>query len=81
MSRVSEEDLRLVMEKIRDLRKWALSWEIDPWAMRQGLIIALELDTGAALERGVSSLDLEQFDKKIRADIKIYIAKWRGPLR
>lgn len=43
--------------------------------MRQGLLIALELDTAAALERGVPRQNLEKFDQVAKADTQAWILR------
>ena len=35
---VSEKDFYLVLERLRDVRKWAVERDIDPWAFRQAMI-------------------------------------------
>jgi len=60
------------MLKLRDLRLWAVINDIDPWAVRQMLVIALEMDTKAALDRGIKREDLENFDKLVKEDVQ----KW-----
>jgi len=75
MSEVSELDLIKVLEWIRGLRAWAVKNDIDPWALRQGLVIALEMDTYCFLERGISLEDLKKFDRKVSYDAKMWILK------
>lgn len=70
---VEEKDLVSVMLKVRDLRAWALRFGINPWALRQGLVMALEMDTAAAIERGIPKDDLDNFDKLTRVDINSWI--------
>ncbi|GAH62054.1 unnamed protein product, partial [marine sediment metagenome] len=51
---VKKQDLLQVLKWLRDLRIRAIKKTIDPWAFRQGLLLVLQLDTQAALERGVT---------------------------
>ena len=69
-STVNGEDLLFVLKKLRDLRAWAVHTETDPWAFRQALVMVMELDTAAALERGVSIQELHGFDIAVRADFR-----------
>jgi len=70
---VSEDELVQVLCWVRNLRKWAVRTQIDPWAIRQGLVMALEMDTAAALKRGIKPEDLQNFDQVVRQDIKAWI--------
>jgi hypothetical protein len=70
MSTVPLEDFEDVMVKIRDLRLWATRRRLDPWAFRQALIVALEIDTQAALDHGISRDQLANFDRVAREDIR-----------
>jgi len=72
---VPEQDLMRVLVKVRDLRAYAVRGGLDPWAVRQGLLIALELDTAAALERGVPRQNLEKFDQVAKADTQAWILR------
>ena len=76
-STVNEEDLGFVLKKLRDLRAWVVHTETDPWAFRQALVMVLELDTTAALERGVEYSTLTAFDAQVRADARTW-AQRRG---
>jgi len=69
---VREGDLYEVLVKFRDLRRWALKRKMDPWVFRQGLILILELDAAAAMERGRSAEAIEAFDKTARE----YALEW-----
>jgi hypothetical protein len=71
----SEDEVLAVLVKIRDLRLWTLQVGIDPWATRQALLIMLELDTTAALERGVEAQNLVNFDTSVKQDIQSWISK------
>ena len=65
---VREQDLLQVLKWFRDLRIRALKKRIDPWAFRQGILLILQLDTQAALERGVTLEALQKFDRLTWAD-------------
>jgi len=73
LGRVREGDLINMMRRMRDLRRWAHEHQMDPWAVRQALVIALALDTAAALKYGVSSENLEAFDREIRDDVQGWV--------
>lgn len=64
---VKKQDLITVLKWLRDLRIRALRKRIDPWAFRQGLLLVLQLDTRAALERGVPLEALQNFDRLSQA--------------
>ena len=66
METVKEQDLITCMTFIRDMRAWAALNNVDPWAVRQALLIALHMDTKAALARGIKHKDLQQFDRATR---------------
>lgn len=70
--KVNEDNLMEVLRWIRDLRKKALFRKMEPWTVRQGLVMALEFDTESALERGISKGTLDRFDNMIKEDLK----KW-----
>jgi hypothetical protein len=65
---IPERDLFKVLGWLRELRKDAVEWDLDPWAFRQALIIVEELDRVGALEKGVKPQDLDSFDAKVRED-------------
>jgi len=72
---VSEKDLLQMLKWIRGLRAWAVKNNIDPWAVRQGLIIALEMDTYLILNRGIPLESLKEFDRIASYDAKMWIIK------
>ena len=65
---VKERDLYQVLVWLRDLRLRAVKKKIDPWALRQGLLMVLYLDTVAALERGIPRENLQAFDDLVEAN-------------
>lgn len=73
MSVVESLDLNLVLSGIRELRKLAILKKIDPWAFRQALIMTLEMDTDAAMKRGIKKQELDIFDDRVRVDVEAYI--------
>jgi len=75
MKTVNEDQFWAVMVQIRNLRAWALKQRIDPFAVRQALISALEIDEAATLQRGVSKQDLDAFDEGCRATIRAYLSE------
>jgi len=77
LERVDEAQFLLVMGRLRDLRLWTLRNRINPWATRQALIIALQIDAYAALHRGVSRQDLAKFDVKVVSDAQEWIRRQR----
>ena len=62
---VQERDLLQVLKWLRDLRLRAIKKRIDPWALRQGFLLILHLDTQAALEKGVPREALRAFDRTV----------------
>lgn len=80
MSRDDEEDLLYILKNLRDLRAWAYHTKVDPWVFRQGLIMVLEMDTDAALKRGVSEKDLQLFDKGAKSEARRWISKFEEGL-
>ena len=73
MATLSTEELLQVLKKIRNLRAWAVREKVNAWAVRQALIITLELDRLAAIERGVRPKDLSNFDAKARSGAHLFI--------
>jgi len=69
---VVEKDLRICMIKIKELRRMALQRHLDPWALRQALVIALVTDTMAAIRRGIPKENLAKFDQRVEQDV----AEW-----
>ena len=72
-STIKQEELIAALRRIRDLREWSLREKVNPWAVRQALIIGLEMDYVAALEHGVTPGDLSRFDRTARAGAHRYI--------
>lgn len=70
---VSEAELEKALKRIRALRLWAVQSDIDPWALRQALLMALEMDTKAALGRGIRPEALRDFDARVKADIRTWL--------
>ena len=70
---VPEMDFYLILERLRDVRKWATERDIDPWAFRQAMITVYELDTVAAVERGIKPEKLDEFDTEARKEAKEFI--------
>jgi len=70
MSQVPLRDFMAVIIKLKDLREFCVRNNIDAWATRQALIIALEMDTAAALARGIRREDLESFDQVVKRDAR-----------
>jgi len=64
------EDLDHVMIWIRDFRQWQHREKIDPYVVRQGIIMMLEADTDAALANRVNPEELQKFDDGVRAEAK-----------
>jgi len=76
METVKEKDLEAVLKWVRDLRKFCVLHNIDPWATRQALIMALEMDTRVALDRGIPKEHLDQFDGIVKADIQKWMERF-----
>jgi len=70
---VSDWELVGVLKRLRDTRRWAVRADVNPWAYRQAIIFILELDTAAALERGVSKEHLESFDSRAQEDARSFL--------
>jgi len=70
---VNEKDFKACLVKLRNLRLWSVQNNIDPWAFRQTLLIALEMDTKAALDRGISPINLQNFDLIVKKDIQSWM--------
>jgi len=62
---VRKQDLLQVLKWLRDLSLRAVKKKIDPWAVRQGLILVLQSGTKIALERGVKLEVIQQFDRLV----------------
>jgi len=72
---VNVEDLEFVLKRLRDVRAWHVKRKGEPWAFRQALIIVMELDTIAALERGVKAEVLASFDAAVRKDSRAWVRR------
>lgn len=70
---IDEKDLMAALTKIRDLRLFAITSNLDPWALRQALIMALELSTIAAIDTGIQKEKLDEFDQKAREATKDFV--------
>lgn len=68
MAAIKTEELFEALKRIRDLREWSVREKVNPWAVRQALVIGLEMDSVAAIERGVTPRDLSGFDSMVKAD-------------
>jgi len=75
MSSVSEELLRDVLLTIKEWREKCTRMKLDPWAVRQGLLIALELDAEGMLLKGVPKAHLDFFDAEVRQDFREHYRK------
>ena len=75
---VPEKDFYLVLERLRDVRKWAVERDIDPWAFRQAMITVLELDTVTGVERGVKPKKLDEFDAVARREAREFVRSLPG---
>lgn len=75
MKTVNEQELIGCMMFVRNMRAWAVQNNVDPWAVRQTLLIALHLDTKAALNRGIKHQDLQHFDRAARWSIGQWLKK------
>jgi len=78
---IPEEDLIRALLQLRTFRAWGVREDIDPWAIRQGLIMVLAMDTEAALERGVDPDILFAFDEGAEAKAGEFIASIPQELR
>lgn len=75
MGTVKEEELFRILKRLRDVRLWATRRDLSPWAFRQALVMVLELDTVAALERGVEYSTLDTFDATVRSDAREWVQR------
>ena len=78
---VPEMDLMSALMMLRNFRAWGVLNKIDPWAIRQGLIMVLAMDTEAALERGVDPDTLFAFDEGAEAKAGEFIESIPQELR
>jgi hypothetical protein len=69
---VDEKQLEACLIRLRDFRAWAVINKIDPWAVRQALVMTLEIDTKATLDRGIKPEVLKNFDNLVKVDTQ----KW-----
>ncbi len=77
MTSVNRDDLEWVLLQLRSLRAQAVLQGRDPWAVRQGLVLALTLDTEAALWKGVPKEKLDEFDTAVKLNVP-ELVKRRG---
>jgi len=47
------------------IRAYALEKKVNPWAVREALVIALALDAAAARDSGISYKELTEFDNQV----------------
>ena len=73
MATINKEELLEVLKRFRNMRARHVRRGGDPWAFRQALIMVLELDTVAALERGIEAETLASFDATIREDSQMWV--------
>ncbi len=76
MTTVDSDDLRWIVLGICALRAQAVVQGRDPWAVRQGLVLALALDTEAALEKGVPKAKLAEFDIAVKLNVGELVKQW-----
>jgi len=75
---VNVDELSGALRWIRALRQWAVRRHVDPWAVREALLIALSMDTEASLERGIPREDLARFDDAVNKDVKRWVKEnWK----
>jgi len=75
---VPEKDFYLILERLRDVRKWAGKEDLDPWAFRQAMITVLELDTVTATERGIKPEKLNEFDAVAMKEAREFVRRLDG---
>jgi len=73
MQAIKNEELLEALKRIKALREWSVKEKINPWAVRQALIIGLEMDTVAAQELGITLRNIQFFDERARAAAYKYI--------
>jgi hypothetical protein len=75
-----ERDLRECMERLRDIRQWAHNSGVNPWIIRQALVMTLEMDTMAAREV-VKDEHLAKFDEGCKEETRALLTKGRAILK
>ena len=70
-----EKNLAGCLKRIRNMRHWAVTNNINPWTFRQALVMAIYIDTAGALARGVKPEQLQQFDATIKQDVIKWVEK------
>jgi len=79
MSRtIKEGDLIWCLNWFKDFRACVIRDRIDPFAARQGLLVMLEMDTDAALAKGINPEKLKAFDEDVRKDVREWIRQRRA---
>lgn len=63
-------DLTEALAFLREIRAMAVQMDWDPWLTRQALVMALEFDTLAALEKGVTQQQLDNFDAPVKVNVR-----------
>jgi dTDP-4-dehydrorhamnose reductase len=69
----NEEDIVQALQFMKELRLYAINMDMEPWSLRQALILTLEMDTIAMLEKGIPQKNIDQFDDEIRRDLKSWL--------
>ena len=73
-SEIRAAHLKAALTQMRNVRAWSIKNDINPWAFRQALLFALEVDTHHALQK-VKKEDLDRFDKAVKEDTQGWIAE------
>ena len=70
---VNQDNLLEAMRRLRSFRRSACIDKLDPWAVRQALIIIVEMDAIAAVAHGVKPGDLDTFDDVVRQQARQWV--------
>jgi len=73
MKPVDKKDLLRALKRLRNFRAWGVKRNVDPWAIRQALIMVLAMDSAAATDRGVNVENLCKFDMVARLKAQEFI--------
>lgn len=74
----NKDDLLEALAFIREIRAMAIQRDWDPWVTRQAIVMALEMDTLAYLDKGFPQAQLDIFDETVKGTVKNLYAEFQN---
>jgi len=75
------EDLGEILKRLVKIRAYALEKKVNPWVVREALVIVLALDTAAARDSGISYKELTEFDSQVIHFLSDYCKRFSIQIR